>query len=265
MKIKVALGQFAVAREWQTNAQTCLSLMAQSIEAGTDLLVLPEGVLSRDITDPDVVRKTAQPVDGPFVTQLLHASQGHMMTVMFCLYIPAPHGRVWNVLVAIRNGEIIAQYRKLHLYDAFSMQESRNVLAGDEIPALVEVAGFKVGLMTCYDVRFPDLAHRLALDGAQVLVLPAGWVKGPLKERHWELLVAARALENTCYMLAVGECGERNIGHSMVVDPLGVVIAQAAASPALIFAELESACLNHARQQLPVLENRRFAMPQLGK
>lgn len=261
--MKVALGQFAVAKEWQANAETCLSLMATSQQAGVDLLVLPEGILARDIADPDLVLKAAQPLDGPFVSQLLAASAGNQMTTMMSVHTPAPGGRAWNVLISIRDGEIISEYRKLHLYDAFSSQESKNVTAGKEVPPLVEVAGFKVGLMTCYDVRFPELARRLVLDGAEVLVLPAAWVKGPLKEMHWEVLVTARALENTTYMVAVGECGERNIGNSMVVDPLGVAIARAAEAPALVFAQLDKDRLVHARKVLPVLENRCFDTPQL--
>ena len=262
--MKVALGQFAVAREWEANVETCLSLMAKSLEAGTDLLVLPEGILARDITDPDLVLKAAQPLDGPFVSQLLAASRGNQMTTMMSVHTPAPDGRAYNVLISIRNGEIISKYRKLHLYDAFSSQESKNVTAGDDVPPLVNVAGFNVGLMTCYDVRFPELARRLVLDGADALVLPAAWVKGPLKEMHWEVLVTARALENTTYMVAVGECGERNIGNSMVVDPLGVAIARAAEAPALVFAELDKDRLAHARKVLPVLANRRFGLPQLN-
>lgn len=261
--MKVALGQFAVSREWENNVETCLTLMAKSLEAGADLLVLPEGILARDITDPDLVLKAAQPLDGPFVTQLLAASKGNQLTTMMSIHTPTGNGRAFNVLISIRNGEIISQYRKLHLYDAFNMQESRNVTPGTEVPPLVEVAGYKVGLMTCYDIRFPELARRLVLDGAEVLVLPAAWVKGPLKEMHWEVLVTARALENTSYIVAVGECGERNIGNSMVVDPLGVAIARAAEAPALVFADIDRERLDHARKVLPVLENRCFAAPEL--
>lgn len=96
-----------------------------------------------------------------------------------------------------------------------------------------------------------------------MLVLPAAWVKGPLKEMHWEVLVTARALENTSYIVAVGECGERNIGNSMVVDPLGVAIARAAEAPALVFADIDRERLAYARKALPVLENRCFGVPQL--
>lgn len=263
MMMKVAMGQFAVSREWQENATICLDLMARAQAGGAHLLVLPEGVLARDIADPDLVLKAAQPLDGPFLTQLLAASKGNDLTTMMSVHVPTEAQKALNVLIAIRNGEIIAAYEKLHLYDAFAMQESQRVNPGHVVPPLVDVAGMKVGLMTCYDVRFPELARRLVLDGADVLVLPAAWVKGPLKESHWELLTTARALENTCYMVAVGECGPRNIGNSLVIDPLGVAIAKAPESGALVFADLDPQRIAYARRVLPVLENRRFARPEL--
>lgn len=262
--MRVALGQFAVSREWQQNASTCVDLMAKATTANADLLVLPEGILARDIADPDIVQRSAQALDGPFMQQLLAANAGSNLTVMTCIHVPAMDGLIWNIQIAIRNGKLITQYKKLHLYDAFAVKESENVMPGNTVPELIEVAGFKIGLMTCYDVRFPELARHLALDGAQVLVLPAAWVKGPLKEEHWELMVKARALENTCYVVAVGECGERNIGKSMVIDPLGVAIVSAAEGPSLMFAEIEQSRLNYAREILPVLANRRFKKPELN-
>lgn len=262
--MKVAMGQFAVSRETDENTAICINLMLQALAGGADLLVLPEGVLARDIADPDLVLKAAQPLDGPFLTALLAASKGNGLTTMMSVHVPTDDQKALNVLVALRNGEIIAAYDKLHLYDAFSMQESQRVTPGNVIPPLVEVAGMKVGLMTCYDVRFPELARRLVLDGADALVLPAAWVKGPLKEMHWEVLCTARALENTCYLVAVGECGPRNIGNSLVVDPLGVAIAKATEGPGLVFAELEPQRIAYARSVLPVLENRRFARPELN-
>ncbi len=261
--MKVALGQFAVAPHWQENARTMLDLMARAQSGGADMLVLPEGVLARDITDPDIVQRTAQPLDGPLVTQMLEASRGSRLTTLLCVHSPASDSRVWNTQIAMRDGKLVAQYRKLHLYGAFSVKESDKVQPGSDIPPLIEVAGWKVGLMTCYDLRFPEMARRLVVDGADVLVLPAAWVRGPLKEMHWNVLVTARALENTTYVVATGECGVRNIGNSMVVDPLGVAIARAAEAPTLLFAELDPARLAHARKELPVLANRRFTRPEL--
>lgn len=262
--MKIALGQFAVSREWQDNARTCVGFMQQAEQREARLLVLPEAVLARDIADPDLAVKSAQALDGPFMSQLLSASHGNTLTTVLTLHVPDDDGRVLNVLVVIRDGGIIARYDKLHLYDAFAVQESRNVSAGDRIPPLVDVDGLKIGLMTCYDVRFPELARRLVLDGADLLVLPAAWVRGPLKEMHWEVLVTARALENTCYVAAVGECGPRNIGNSLVVDPLGVAIAKAAEGPALVLADIDPQRIADARHALPVLLNRRFSRPELS-
>lgn len=262
--MKAALGQFAVSREWQENLETSVRLMGEAEAAGADLLLLPEGILARDITDPDIVLKTAQPLDGPFMQGVLEASRGSALTTLFCIHVPNGKGRVFNVHVAIRDGAIVAAYRKLHLYDAFSALESTNVEPGSEVPPLLEIAGLKCGLMTCYDVRFPELARRLALDGADVLLLPAAWVRGLGKEAHWDVLVTARALENTCYVVATGECGPRNIGASMVVDPLGVAIARAGEAPALIYADIDPARIAAARAALPVLANRRFAGPELA-
>lgn len=261
--MKVAMGQFAVAREWQRNAQTCIQLMQQAQEAGAALLVLPEAVLATDIADPGLAVREAQPLDGPFLTQLLTASRQSTLTTFLSIYVPDGPQRAINAQLALRGGEIIARYDKLHLYDAFTMRESQRVTAGEVVPPLVEVDGIKIGMMTCYDIRFPELARRLALDGADILVLPSAWVRGPLKEKHWEVLVTARALENTCYVIAVGECGPRNIGGSLMVDPLGVAIARAAEDPTLIFAELDRERINRARQMLPVLANRRFKRPEL--
>ncbi|HWQ09319.1 MAG TPA: nitrilase-related carbon-nitrogen hydrolase, partial [Holophaga sp.] len=189
--------------------------------------------------------------------------RGSDLTLITTIHVPAEDGRAWNTLIVLRNGELLAEYRKLHLYDAFLDQESGHVIPGNDVPPVVEVAGLKVGLMTCYDVRFPELARRLVLDGADVLVLPAAWVRGPLKEMHWQVLVTARALENTAYVVAVSECGPRNIGSSMVVDPLGVAIARAGKAPALCFADLDPARIAYAREALPVLKNRRFSRPEL--
>lgn len=259
----VAVGQFAVTPDWQANALKCVNLMMQAQQKGASLLVLPEALLARDDNDPDLSVKSAQPLDGEFLQQLLAQSVGNRMTTILTIHVPSTPGRAVNTLVAIRGGAIVARYAKLHLYDAFSIQESRRVDPGDRVPPLLEIDGLKVGLMTCYDLRFPELALHLALQGADVLVLPAAWVKGPLKEHHWATLLAARALDTTCYAVAAGECGTKNIGQSRVVDPLGVTIAAAAEAPDLLVAEINIDRIALARQQLPVLRNRRFAPPQL--
>jgi predicted amidohydrolase len=258
--LKVAAGQFAATGNWRENLATCAGLVRDAEADGVDLLVLPEGVLARFVEDRERIREHAQPVDGPFVTALAEVTAGLGVTVVVGIHEPSAGDKPYNTLVVLRDGAVVQVYRKLHLYDAFSMAESDNVTAADVVPPLVDVRGFAVGLMTCYDVRFPELARLLATAGADVLVLPAAWVRGPLKEHHWRTLAAARALDNTVYVVASGECGARNIGQSLVVDPLGVPIAQAGEDPATITAHVTRERLDAARRRLPVLQNRRFTV-----
>ena len=259
----VAAGQFAVTSVWEKNAEICASLMAQAAENDVSLFVLPEALLARDDHDADLSVKSAQLLEGEFLGRLRRESKRNMMTTILTIHVPSTPGRAWNMLVALQAGNIVARYAKLHLYDAFAIQESRRVDAGNEIAPLLEVEGMKVGLMICYDLRFPELALAQALQGAEILVLPAAWVRGPLKEHHWSTLLAARALDTTCYMVAAGECGNKNIGQSRIIDPFGVTIAAASEMPALIMAEVTPERVRQVRAQLPVLNNRRFAPPQL--
>lgn len=178
--MRVAAGQFAVTPVWRTNAQTCVTMMQQAAREGAALLVLPEALLARDDNDPDMSVKSAQPLDGAFLQLLLAESGRNRLTTVLTLHVPSAEGRATNTLVVLRDGEVIAHYHKLHLYDAFAMQESRRVDPGQQIPPVIEVAGLRVGLMTCYDLRFPELALSLALNGAELLVLPTAWVRAPL-------------------------------------------------------------------------------------
>lgn len=130
----VAVGQFVVTPDWRENALTCIELMIQARQKGASLLVLPEALLARDDNDPDLSVKSAQPLDGEFLQLLLAQSAGNTMTTILTIHIPSTPGRAVNTLVAIRNGTIVARYAKLHLYDAFSIQESRRVDPGDGIP-----------------------------------------------------------------------------------------------------------------------------------
>ncbi|WP_241649671.1 deaminated glutathione amidase [Rosenbergiella collisarenosi] len=256
--MKLAVGQFQVSRDWQENASTIVALMQEAEVKAARLLVLPEAVLARDNQNSQWVIDAAQALDGPFISQLLTASRSLDITTVLTLHVPAGAGKARNVLVALRQGEIVLTYDKIHLYDAFAVRESDKVMAGEALPPLLQVDDFSVGVMTCYDLRFPEMARALALQGAELLLLPAAWLKGPNKEMHWELLTRARALENTCYLVASGECGPKNCGHSLVVDPLGLIIAQAGERPQLIVTEIDRAHLLAVREQLPVLQNCRL-------
>ncbi|MGH3447651.1 MAG: deaminated glutathione amidase [Nocardioidaceae bacterium] len=256
--MRVAAGQFAAAEDWRANAETCDRFIGTAAGAGADLLVLPEGVLARFTDDFARIRKVAQALDGPFMEAVLRSTRGSATTVVLGIHERSAEDVVYNTLVVMRDGELVSTYRKLHLYDAFGSHESDNVTPGQVVPDLVACGDFQMGLMTCYDLRFPELARLHALRGANLLLAPAAWVRGPGKERHWDVMVTARALENTCFVVAPGECGQRNIGNSMIVDPFGVGLAQLGNRPGVCWSDLDRTVVNDARRTLPVLDNRRF-------
>lgn len=260
--MRVAAGQFAVTPVWRTNAQTCVAMMQQAEREGRRCWCCRRRCW-RGMTTTRICQLNRPSRWMAHFCSRCWPSRRNSLTTVLTLHVPSGEGRATNTLVVLREGAVIAHYHKLHLYDAFAMQESRRVDPGQQIPPVIEVAGLRVGLMTCYDLRFPELALSLALNGAQLLVLPAAWVKGPQKEHHWATLLAARALDTTCYIVAAGECGTRNIGLSRIVDPLGTTLAGAGSEPQLIFADLSADDLARVRERLPVLRNRRFAPPQL--
>lgn len=133
--------------------------------------------MARDDHDADLSVKSAQLLEGEFLGRLRRESKRNMMTTILTIHVPSTPGRAWNMLVALQAGNIVARYAKLHLYDAFAIQESRHVDAGNEIAPLLEVEGMKVGLMTCYDLRFPELALAQALQELKSwYFLPPGFV-----------------------------------------------------------------------------------------
>lgn len=262
--LRVALGQFFVQPESGTNLTIVSELIDRADQGGAGLLLLPEGIIARKPGDNTWPVTHREPLDGPFVSGLLKASVGKTVTVVCTVQIALPNEKRYaNDLLVVRDGKILLCYRKLHLYDAFNTRESDNAVAGNAVPALVDVGPFRCGFMTCYDIRFPELARSLALSGATLLVVPAAWVRGPLKEMHWDINIRARALENTCYLAAVSECGPVNVGQSKIADPYGVVVAQCGTANQLLFADIDAKTVEACRGSLPVLKNRRFAAPHL--
>jgi predicted amidohydrolase len=170
--------------------------------------------------------------------------------------------RPYNTLVAVDGDGLRASYRKVHLYDSFGYRESERLLAGPRTPTTLQVGGTTVGLMTCYDLRFPELSRELSRAGADLLVAPSAWVAGPRKVAHWRTLVTARAVENVAWVAAAGQAGPRYTGHSLVVDPRGDVVAGAAGDgEEVVTGELDPALLREAREENPSLLNRRDAEP----
>jgi len=231
---------------------------AAELAPASDLVVFPEA-FARDFGKPGSdLADFAEPLDGPFVTRLREVSDQHDVAVLAGMFERSGDGGLpFNTLVLADRGELTT-YRKIHLYDSFGYRESDTISAGVVEPAPIKVRGFPVGLMTCYDLRFPELARALVDSGAEVLVVPAAWVAGPRKVDHWTTLVRARAIENTAYVVAVGQPGPRYTGHSLVVDPWGEVLAEAGEDAETLTVALDREVLDEARRTNPSLANRRL-------
>ena len=223
-----------------------------------DLVVWPE-VMQRDLGRPDEdLVPDAEPLDGPFVAELVARAAAHGGTWVAGMLERAedPEGPPYNTLVVVDAGGLRATYRKIHLYDSFGYRESDRIRSGPATPVAVEVGGLRMALMTCYDLRFPELARAHSLAGADVIVCPAAWVAGERKVRHWQTLVAARAIENLAYVVAAAQPAPRYCGHSMVVDPRGDVLAEAGDGEEVVVADLSLDLVEEARRENPSLLNR---------
>jgi len=232
--------------------------LARLPEAASDLLVLPEA-FARDFGDPGSdLAPYAEPLDGPFVTGLREAASRRGTAMLAGMFETSDDpARPYNTLV-LTDGEELVSYRKIHLYDSFGQRESDLVSPGQVAPVVTGVGGFRTGLMTCYDLRFPELARALCGAGAEVLVLPAAWVAGPGKIAQWQTLLRARAIENICWVVAAAQPGPRYCGHSMVVAPTGDVVAEAGEGEELLETTLDLAAVREARERNPSLGNRRM-------
>ena len=174
-------------------------------------------------------------------------------------------GHIYNTsLLFNREGECVARYRKIHLFDVelagnVSAQESATVSPGNEI-VTAEIEGHVAGLSICYDLRFPELYRAQTLRGAEILFVPAAFTLFTGKD-HWELLLRARAVENQCFVVAANQFGKHpdgaSYGRSMIIDPWGTILATAPDGISMAIADLDFEQLKRIRQQLPSVANRR--------
>jgi len=261
--MRVALCQLPVSPDPGVNLARVREALSDAAGRGADLAVFPEATQARFGSD---LRGIAEPLDGTFGGGLAEAARANGVALVAGVFEPAPGGRVYNTAVAYdATGARVAAYRKIHLFDALGERESAMVAPGDE-PVVTDLAGVRVGIMTCYDVRFPELARALAVRGAELIVIPAAWAAGLFKEEHWVTLVRARAIENTVWVAAAGQVPDHSapptraptgVGRSMMVDPMGTVRADLGPFPGLAVSDLDSALTKQVRAVLPCLENRR--------
>lgn len=258
MSSTVAVCQFRPTASRADNRARIAELSADAARRGARLVVFPE--YSSYFIDPmdATLAANSESLDGAFVRALQETASAHDITIIAGL-VESAGERVRNALVAVDATGLRAVYRKQHLYDAFGQAESDWIEPGaiDE-PQTLEVDGLRIAMMTCYDLRFPEVARTLVDAGAEVIVVPAEWVRGALKEHHWTTLLAARAIENTVYVVAADHPTPIGVGHSQIVDPQGVVIAGVGTSEGIAVAEITSDAVAEVRRVNPVLRLRRY-------
>ncbi|MGZ0710499.1 carbon-nitrogen hydrolase family protein (plasmid) [Coraliomargarita sp. W4R53] len=258
--LAVAVAQFAPTADRVANLREIAELVAQAASRGARLVVLPE--YSSFFVDPfdESLAANAEPVGGPFTAGLMSIASEHDVVIVAGLVERASgDSRVHNTAIAVDASGVLSRYRKLHLYDAFGQRESDWIVAGEiETPDVFEVDGLACALMTCYDLRFPEVARTLVDAGAELVLVPAEWVRGPLKEHHWRTLLHARAIENTIFVAAADHPPPLGIGHSMIVDPHGVEIAAAGVGTGVAVAHLDRGAIERVRRVNPALALRRF-------
>ncbi len=259
----VALCQIPISSTPQQNLERVNDAVAEAAAEGAGVAVFPEGTHVRFSAD---LRAAAEPLDGPFCTGLAEIAKSAGVALVAGVFESAPDGRAFNTSVGIdAQGRLAAAYRKVHLFDALGHRESDDVAPGKDV-VVADLAGLRIGFLTCYDIRFPELARALAVAGADLLVVPAAWAAGLFKEEHWVTLVRARAIENTVWVAAAGQVPDptepptrapTGVGRSMLVDPMGVVRLDLGPAAAVAVGEVDTRYTAAVRELLPSLANRR--------
>ena len=259
--MRIALAQIRAGTDPAANLKLVADDTWRAADAGAALVVFPEATMCRFGVP---LARVAEPLHGPWASAVRSIAADASVVVVAGMFVPSGDGRVTNTLIATGPG-VEAHYDKIHLYDAFGFTESRTVAPGHE-PVVIDVAGVGVGLTTCYDVRFPALYTELADRGAKVMTVSASWGSGPGKLEQWTLLVRARALDATSFVAAAGQAypgpelatkgAPMGVGGSLIASPLGEVVADAGADPAVVVADIDLHAIDDARNTIAVLRNR---------
>ncbi len=266
--MRVAAVQLNSNADHEANLATADRLTRAAAAQGAELIVLPEKWTA--IGSDEQQREAAQPLDGPAVAWARETARTlgvELVAGSFLERVPGQE-KLANTSVHVGpDGEVVAVYRKIHMFDVEvggrSYRESDIEQPGEEIVLSRTAGGVELGLTVCYDLRFPELYRILAVRGARILTVPAAFTLATTRD-HWETLLRARAIEDQAFVIAANQVGEhpggqRSGGRSMIVDPWGVVLAQAADAEGAIVAELDLDRQLEIRASLPSLANRRSA------
>lgn len=251
--VKVSAVQFNVTvGDIDANVSYMQQALARVASQGANLAVLPEmwstGYAYRNLNE--LAQRTPEVVE-----ELGRLSQEYGMVIVGSL--PEPHGdKVCNTAYVLDRGTLAGKYRKMHLFSM--MGEDRSLVGGDSW-LMVETSAGRIGVLICYDLRFPELARRLAVEGADILVVPAEWPKP--RQEHWRALLLARAIENQLFVVAANCCGVQAkldfFGQSMIIGPKGEILSEGGYENTELVATLDFETMENWRLQIPCFLDRK--------
>lgn len=272
MKLTLAICQMKVQTDKELNLQRAEEMITNAAVQGARLIVLPEIFNSpyQAALFPDY----AEIFPGQTSNFLSRMAEKHSICLVGGSIVEKDEtNKIYNSsYVFDENGELIKKYRKAHLFDIdlpgrISFKESATLSPGNDL-AVFNYDSIPAGLMICYDIRFPELARVLALEGARLLIIPAAF-NLTTGSAHWDLLMRCRAVDNQLFVVAASparnpDASYQAWGHSMIVDPWGTVIAEADEEEAIILAELDFSLVEKIRKELPLLKQRRTDLYQIN-
>ncbi|MGO1545509.1 MAG: nitrilase-related carbon-nitrogen hydrolase [Gulosibacter sp.] len=265
--LTIAVGQFSSVDSVDRNLDTMDRLAAEAALAGSDLVVFPEASMYQWSAPSEEIAAVAQKYGDQFVEGARAITTRHGVAVIAGSYARNDTGdKPFNRLTAIDSaGQTLSVYDKVHLYDAYSWRESDTVAAGPihgafEELGVFDLKGWRIGMLNCYDLRFPEITRGLTERGADIITMSSAWVVGPLKEFHLSTLAAARAIETTSYVAIANQGGEVSTGRSSIVSPFGNTLATVDLVEAVAIATIRDDVLAESRSQLPIRVNRRYAV-----
>ena len=262
--MKIGLCQMNTQDKKTKNLEAAEAAIDKLAAQGADLVVLPEMFHFLGLDEEKITN--AELIPGPSIDRLQRKAKAKGIFLHCGSILEKVGNKIYNATVVFnRQGERVAFYRKIHLFDVeipggIVYKESAVVTPGKEVVTF-NCEGVTVGLSICYDLRFPELYRKLADQGASLILIPAAFTLMTGKD-HWEPLIRARAVENVCYVAACGQWGfhppnNQCWGHSMVVNPWGAVIAQCRDGESMVLAELDFEYMHSVREKLPALQHRR--------
>ncbi|MCK5517435.1 MAG: carbon-nitrogen hydrolase family protein [Desulfobulbaceae bacterium] len=256
-ELTIALAQTKVSQIPDENLQTARGFLQQAAMQGADLVAFPEMFMACP-REGVPLAAVAESLDGPFVTALTSMAAEYDLAVICGMWqkVPGEENRAANIVIALSpEGNLLAHYNKVHLFDALSVRESDLMLGGNQPPPIFSLKGVQLGLAICYDLRFPELFRDLALRGAEAVIVPSAWYSGAMKEEHWLTLLRARSIENTIYVAGANLCGGPFSARSAIFDPYGVMLAGAGEGESQITAKISRARIKEVRKKLPCLNH----------